>query len=220
VDVEHFIGTVLKGAMSSRRKRRRGAMRYLTGRTSRSLLTPSTLLAAAGVAWGLYETMKGRGQGATAAAPIPAGAPPPIPASGAGAPSRMPSHPGVPDEVARVVRLAVSAARVDGTMSPEEEQQILEHARQVGAEGLVAQEFRQPTPLEALVAGVSDATQRSELYAMAFAIVRADEAVSGGERIYLAQLAHRLGLDAARVAEIERTTGFRIEEAARDGGDD
>ena len=40
---------------------------------------------------------------------------------------------------------------------------------------------------------------KHELYILAFTIVRADENVSGAERIYLAQLAHQLGLDAATV---------------------
>ena len=39
---------------------------------------------------------------------------------------------------------------------------------------------------------------------LAFTIVRADETVSGAERIYLAQLAHQLGLDAATAARLEQ----------------
>jgi uncharacterized membrane protein YebE (DUF533 family) len=54
---------------------------------------------------------------------------------------------------------------------------------------------------------------------MAFAIVRADETVSGAERIYLAQLAHRLGLGSAAVAEIEQHTATAIDEAATEGDD-
>jgi uncharacterized membrane protein YebE (DUF533 family) len=47
--------------------------------------------------------------------------------------------------------------------------------------------------------------------------VRADEQVNGAERIYLAQLAHLLGLDAATVARLETATAARIDEA--DGRD-
>ena len=48
---------------------------------------------------------------------------------------------------------------------------------------------------------------------LAFAIVRADEGVSGAERIYLAQLAHALGLDAAAAAALERETAAAIDAA-------
>jgi uncharacterized membrane protein YebE (DUF533 family) len=41
--------------------------------------------------------------------------------------------------------------------------------------------------------------------------VRADEAVTGGERIYLAQLAHQLGLEAAVVARLETEAAARID---------
>jgi phosphoserine phosphatase len=41
-------------------------------------------------------------------------------------------------------------------------------------------------------------------------VARADETVSGGERIFLAQLAHLLGLDAAAATELERVAVERI----------
>jgi uncharacterized membrane protein YebE (DUF533 family) len=41
--------------------------------------------------------------------------------------------------------------------------------------------------------------------------VRADESVTGGERIYLAQLANRLGLDAAAVSRLESAAVARID---------
>ena len=50
---------------------------------------------------------------------------------------------------------------------------------------------------------MDDPQLKEQLYTLAFTIVRADEAVTGGERIYLAQLAHRLGLDAAAVTRLE-----------------
>ena len=52
--------------------------------------------------------------------------------------------------------------------------------------------------------------QRDDLYTLAFAVARADETVSGGERIFLAQLAHLLGLDAAASTELERVAVERI----------
>ena len=108
-----------------------------------------------------------------------------------------------------MIRLTIAAARADGTLTPKEEEAILTHARTVGAESLVAQELRTPTPLPALIAG-APSVQRQDLYTLAFAVARADETVSGGERIFLAQLAHLLGLDAAAVAELERVAVERI----------
>ena len=71
------------------------------------------------------------------------------------------------------------------------------------------QELRAPTPLPALIAGAPP-VQRDDLYTLAFAVARADETVSGGERIFLAQLAHLLGLDAAAATELERVAVERI----------
>ncbi len=54
-----------------------------------------------------------------------------------------------------------------------------------------------------------------------FGIVRADETVSGGERIYLAQLAHQLGLEPATVERLESEAATRIDaEAAAPGADE
>jgi uncharacterized membrane protein YebE (DUF533 family) len=112
-----------------------------------------------------------------------------------------------------VIRLTIAAARADGALTPKEEEAILVHARTVGAESLVAQELRQPTPLPLLMAG-TPAVQRDDLYTLAFAVARADEVVSGGERIFLAQLAHQLGLDPAATAQLERAAVERITAAA------
>ena len=55
MDAEQLLGTLIRGALGGRRKRSTGALRFLTdGR--HSLLNAGTLLTAAGVAWGLYET--------------------------------------------------------------------------------------------------------------------------------------------------------------------
>ena len=132
--------------------------------------------------------------------------PPPLP--GATAPAAD-----VPAEVLRLIRLTISAARADGTMSAAERALILGHARDAGFESIVETELASPQPLSAIVAGVQDAAAREDLYRLAFTIVRADEAVSGAERIYLAQLAHHLGLDAAAVARLETDTATQIDKA-------
>lgn len=220
MNLEQLVGQVVRGALGSRRKRHGAAARFLTGGRG-SLLSAGTLLTAAGVAWGLYESRQSstvpKSGPLGGAAPPPAG-PPPLPQA-APAASPAPPVPGaadrpqVPAEVTRVIRLTVSAARADGTLSPDEEAAILQHARSAGAEAIVQEELRRPTPLATLLAG-ADPASRDDLYTLAFAIVRADESVSGAERIYLAQLAHQLGLDASRAAQLEEDASARIENAA------
>jgi uncharacterized membrane protein YebE (DUF533 family) len=119
----------------------------------------------------------------------------------------------VPLEVLRIVRLAVSAARADGEMSAPERALILEHARRAGVESEAERELDDPHPLAEIVKGVSEENARHDLYTLAFAIVRADETVTGGERIYLAQLAYQLGIDAATAARLESTAGASIDAA-------
>jgi len=186
VTPEDLIGAVLRGAVGGRGKRSRGASRFLTGGRG-SLINAGTLLTAAGLAWGVYEAATREDE----AAP-PAGAPPPpLPSSG------------LPPDVLRVVRLAIAAARADGRLTDEERASILNQARSVGAEAVVEQEIQSPRPLAEIVAGVSDSNTREQLYVLAFTVVRADEGVSGAERIFLAQLAHALGLDPATTARLE-----------------
>ena len=115
------------------------------------------------------------------------------------------------DPVARVIRLAVSAARADGNLTEQERALILERAREAGLESAVDVELTQTRSLADIVRGVTDEQMKKELYVLAFTIVRADEAVSGAERIYLAQLAHQLGLDVATVASIENETAKQID---------
>jgi uncharacterized membrane protein YebE (DUF533 family) len=136
-----------------------------------------------------------------------AGVPPPIPATPAAAAAGQV----MPGEVLRIVRLAVSAARADGSLSPHEREIILQKARESGVESAVEAELAHPHSLADLVRGVDDQQTKRELYVLAFTIVRADETVSGAERIYLAQLAHQLGLDAAAVAALEQSTAQQID---------
>ena len=128
----------------------------------------------------------------------------------------MPAAPTVPVEVARVIRLTVSAARADGALTDIEQDAIRTRARAVGAEPLVDEELKTPTPLSRLVAGVP-ATSRNELYSLAFAIVHADGVIAGAERIYLAQLAHALGLSVEDAASLEQTAAERLNAPAPAG---
>jgi len=209
MDAEDILDGVIRGALGGRRKRHRGTLGYLVGRRS-SLLNARNLLAAAGVAWGLYEAARSSSGGTSSPTPPPLALPVP------GATPAAPASTGA-DGVLRLVRLTISAARADGNLSLEERGRILEHARGVGLESEVAAELQQPRPLAEIVAGVSEPGLKADLYRLAFSIVRADESVSGAERVYLAQLAARLGLDTSATAQIERESAAGIDAAATQG---
>ena len=68
-----------------------------------------------------------------------------------------------------------------------------------------------PAPSLALLRALARYEELRDLYALAFTIVRADEAITGGERIYLAQLAHHLGIDAATASRLELSTSTAID---------
>ena len=221
---ERLIGALLEGAIGGRKKKGRGAMRYLTGGRGRggSFLSAGTLLTAAGLAWGAYETMQQQRQqqGAPAGGgplppgfpPLPGAVPPPLPGAGTTETAAL------PPDLLRLVRLTVAAARADGRLAEGERAAILEQARAVGAEAVVQQEMDTPRPLAEIVAGVADPNTREQLYVLAFTVVRADEGVSGAERIFLAQLAHALALDPAATARLEADVAARIDEAAQEEG--
>jgi uncharacterized membrane protein YebE (DUF533 family) len=137
-----------------------------------------------------------------------------------GGASPVPPLPGAaeaPTDLLRIVRLTISAARADGTLSDAEQEQILAHAREVGAEDLVDYEIRNPKTLADITRGVADPRAKEEMYQLAFAIVRGDEKVTGAERIYLAQLAHALGLDPATTARLEQEAAAGIDAAGQGG---
>lgn len=222
MDTSDIVSIVLRGALGRfGRKRARRARNFLTGHSG--FLSASALMAAAGVAWGVYDSLQpttvasgqaGVAPAAPVAVPVPAGfSIPPIPAGPTAGRAGSPEPP-LPFDVLRLVRLAVSAARADGALSPQERAAILQRAREAGVDAIVDRELAQIRPLSEIVAGVSDTTQREELYVVAFTIVRADETVSGAERIYLAQLAHQLGLNPATVANLEQTTAAAIDATA------
>ncbi len=205
MDTRDILSIFLKGAIGSRgRKRARRATRFLGGH--KGFLSASTILGAAGVAWGIYETLKNDTSATGAASAAGAGGPATV--APAPAPSTMTP---VEAEVLRVVRLAVSAARADGTLLPAERALILSYARDAGVESIVELELASPRPLSEIVANIADGQRKRDLYVLAYTIVRADETVSGAERVYLAQLAHQLGLDPATVATLETDTASKID---------
>jgi uncharacterized membrane protein YebE (DUF533 family) len=206
LEAEDILNGLIRGALSGRGKPWRRAGRAVRGS---GLVNAQTLLAAAGVAWGVYETWQSQ-QGQVGPSP-PSATPPPPPLPGAAAPATPEA--GLPASVLQLMRLMISAARADGELGPAERERILAEAREVGAEALAAREIDSPRPLGEIVAGVTDPAFKEQLYTLAYAIVRADEAVTGGERIYLAQLANRLSLDAAAVSRLETGAAARIDAA-------
>ena len=205
------LSIVLSGTLGrSGRKRARRATSFLTGH--KGFLSTSALIGMAGVAWGIYDTLKAQNQPTATVPPVPGV--PNVPQVG----FTVPPVPNVPgafeaalDPVARVIRLAVSAAKADGTLTEQERALILGRAQEAGLESAVEAELGQSRPLADIVRGVTDDQMKKELYVLAFTIVRADEAVSGAERIYLAQLAHQLGLDVATVSSLENETAKKID---------
>ncbi len=239
MDPANLLGALVRGALAGKpRKRSKKAQRFLTG-SGGGLVNAATMLTAAGVAWGLFETWQnnqqgqasGGGQwGGNAAAPAPPAVPSAAPsapmpamtppAAGLSVPPPLPGTPpapvstpptDVPPAVLRLVRLTVSAARADGALGGDERDAILAQARSVGAEPFVLGELDRTTPLSEIVAGVTDTREKEALYALAFSIVRADEGVTGSERIYLAQLAALLGLDAASTSRLEQEMASQID---------
>jgi uncharacterized membrane protein YebE (DUF533 family) len=226
-----LIQSVLSGVLGGRpRKRGRRALRYLTGGTGGSLWSnPQTVLTAAGLAWGVFETLQTGNAASTPGStpvadagsyPAPASAvsvtvPPPVPPAGSSDSGGAAITPGS-DDTMRIVRLAISAAHADGAMGDRERSAVVEEAKKAGIGDLIERELQSPRPLKEIVSGVTDPAAAATLYALAFSIVRADEQVSGSERIYLAQLAHVLRLDPEQVQALEKGVAERIDAVSDD----
>jgi uncharacterized membrane protein YebE (DUF533 family) len=217
MDESVLFNGVLRALLGGRRRRGRRAMGYVASAGSTLLSHPTALLGAAGLAWGIFETLQGNAQGQRSAGPDTSdsgfgaaaagttGAVLPVPVAGeTGAPMT---------DATRMVRLAISAAQADGALGAEERATVLARAEEAGLAELLERELHAPRPLADIVAGVTDAGQRATLYTLAFAVVRADEQVGGAERIYLAQLAHLLGLDPAAVQRLESAAESKIDAA-------
>jgi len=211
---DFLINGVLRSVMGGGRKSSRRALRYLSGGHRSIWSNPTTLLTAAGVAWGIYETLANKGSGGSGGARGSGGS---MGSSGSVG-STVPPLPnlasqgaGASDEAMRLVRLAVSAANADGVMNEHERAAVVQQAQSAGVADVVERELQQRRPLAEIVAGVTEPAERATLYVLAFTVLRADEQLSGAERIYLAQLAHLLGLDPQTVQRLEKDTGERID---------
>lgn len=208
-----FVNAILSGILGSRGKKARNATRYLTGRRKGGVMSnPATMLTAAGLAWGVIETLErqNRTEGAEPAGP---GSPAPPPAVRPAVPERDTAMQDETTDAAalRLLRLAVSAAVADGAMNDAERAAIVQQATAHGLGEVVDRELAHPRPLAEVVSGVTTREEAATLYVLAFTILRADEQVSGAERIYLARLAQVLKLDPATVQSLEVDTGARID---------
>jgi uncharacterized tellurite resistance protein B-like protein len=152
----------------------------------------------------------GRGEAASAPPPLPTPSAR-APATAAGAPSPADEDHGFPPELARAIRLLIAAARADGDLEPEEGALIARHAAEAGAEGLVRAELQRHRSSAEIVRGVADPGIAAELYALAFAVLRADEDVNPDERRWLGELETLLRLDP--------TAARRLEEAVAGGSE-
>jgi len=209
VDESALLNGVLSAVLGGRGRRRRSrrALNYLTGGHRGSFWTsPSTLLTAAGMAWGIYETMQQSG-GIGSVGSVGSQGSGSVGSQGSGSSG----SPHVSPEALRIVRLAISAAYADGSVSDTERAAILDQAKTAGVGEIVEVEMQRPRPLAEIVSGVNDAAQRATLYVLAYTMVRGDEQPTGAERIYLAQLANLLGLDVATVQELEQKAASRID---------
>jgi uncharacterized membrane protein YebE (DUF533 family) len=218
MDESALLNGVLSAVLGGRGRRRRSrrAMNYLTGGGRGSFWTnPTTLLTAAGMAWGIYETMQNSNRagsegsegfvGSTGLSSAGSSGSPP-----AGSVSSF-NATAVSPEALRIVRLAISAAYADGSVSDVERTAIVNQAKTAGVADIVEAEMQQPRPLAEIVSGISDPAQRATMYVLAYSMVRGDEQPSGAERIYLAQLANLLGIDVATVQDLEQKAASRID---------
>ncbi|MFN0244336.1 MAG: DUF533 domain-containing protein [Planctomycetota bacterium] len=198
-------GALIPVLFGARHKRHAKAARFLTGGKS-AWLNTSTLLTAAGLAAGAYEIYRSSRPASSTSTVVPD--PLQGPPRGATSTSTVDF---TADAPRRLLQLALSAARADGTLDEEEYGRILAEARRLGLEPFVSAEMKSPRALAEIVQGFADPRQKEDAYVLAFTIVRADEDVRGAERVYLAQLASKLGLDAVTTERLERATAERID---------
>ena len=131
--------------------------------------------------------------------------PPPVPGS---VPNPPPAAIGSgldPSELAiRMIQVMVAAAHADGVMDAEEERAVLDRLR--GADlsqeekMFLLNELHQPKSLVALTDGISDPAVAKTMYMLAFAAIELD---AEAERVWLDELASRLGISSEVQAFIE-----------------
>lgn len=200
-----LLGTVMKESLGLRGKRTDSATSWLLkGVRKQPGLALGAAVGAAGLAYGMWERSQRGSSGASAS-------PPPVPPRATATPPPLPVPPlpvlapqaGSNDAALRQVRLVLAAAQADGAVTAAEMQRVMDAARDIGAEAAILQDLSTPREVEAVVSGTTELTERHDLYALAFAIVRCDETVSDAERRWLERLAVALSLSAHEVQVLE-----------------
>ena len=233
-----FLFPLLTAAMGRRGRRHHRAARFFGRPHAGSFWNASTLLTALGLGVGAYEVFRSRGAGSGPTGgsggpsfpsgpsnrtivvddPVPVGGtrPPPLPVI----PSDARTSPAdtLSDGGRRLVRLMLAAARADGELGEEEYGRLVREARKIGAEARVEAERANPRPLAEIVTGITAPALRREVYVLTYRVVRADEEISGTERIWLARLASLLGLDRATAERLEKDTDARIDAEPEEQG--
>src|SRR5688572_12053889 len=140
---DFLVNGVLRSVLGGGRKSSRRALKYLSGGRHSIWSNPTTLLTAAGVAWGIYETIannKGSGGSGGSGGSWGGGSA----GSAASGGSAVPPLPDVAregaeigDEAMRLVRLAVSAANADGVLNEQERAAVIQQAQAAGVADVV-----------------------------------------------------------------------------------
>lgn len=213
MNLERLLGSLVGDALGARPKKSARALDLFTGRGKSSWLSASKLMTAAALGWGAYEIYRTHktAQPSSTTTVLPGAsslAPPPLPPS---ATVTTTVDAGL-DPLRRIVATLVAAARCDGELGEEEYARILAHAREHGGEALVREELERRRPIEEIASGVPRGDASRELYQLAFGVVRADEDVSGAERIWLARLANALALSPSDTAGLESQITQKLED--------
>ena len=214
MDLGGLLGVIVTEALGMRGKRHGSAASWILRGAVRRPGLAAGVLGAAGVAYGMWERSQRDQGGGGASAPA---TPQPGRSSSSGPPPLPPSLPtsadAAPDSQRqlRQLRLVLAAAQADGHVSTSEMQRVLDAARKAGAESGLLLDLATTHAIESIVASVTDITERRELYALAFGMIRADEGVNESERAWLARLASALALSAEETASLETAVSTGID---------
>jgi uncharacterized membrane protein YebE (DUF533 family) len=228
IDAERLLGSLVQNAMGGkkrRRKKRRRSSSMLSPGAKGGLA-----LGALGVAFGVFEHLSKQQAGSGSAsgmtgAPLPSlpqgaggSAPlPPLPSTGATPQASAPlppvpsPAPPTPDaagakqnEALLLVRAMIAAANADHEVDDEERRRIVQSLEESGLgqdeRQFVLAEIEAPMDLTTLAAQANTPDLAAQVYLASLMAIDVD---TRAEEKYLERLAERLGLDAARVSELE-----------------
>lgn len=113
-----------------------------------------------------------------------------------------------PDGEQLMVRAMIAAAKADGAVDQAEMEKIIGQVAEGGVEpserDFVMSELAAPLDVDGIVAAVNGPAQAAQVYAASLMAIAVD---TEAEKAYLRDLARRLNLDAAAVAQLHQMTG-------------